>query len=309
MAEVTAAMVKDLRERTGAGMMDCKAALAETQGDSEAAVDLLRKKGLAKAAKKSGRIAAEGLVGVATSGTKGAIVEINSETDFVARNDVFQDLVRKVAGIALENGGDLAALSDAPFPGAGVKVGEQISNLVGTIGENMTLRRAAALSVPAGVVASYAHSAVAPGLGKIGVLVALESTGKKEVLAELGRMLAMHVSFADPQALDPSGLDKQVVARERDIMTEKAKASGKPPNVIEKIVESSLKTYYKEVALLEQAYIHDTAKSVSQVLKEAAATVGAPVAIRGYVRFKLGEGVEKAEGPDFASEVKAAAKV
>jgi elongation factor Ts len=309
MAEVTAGMVKDLRERTGAGMMDCKSALAETKGDVEEAIDLLRKKGLAKAAKKSGRVAAEGLVGVATSGTKGAVVEVNSETDFVARNDLFQDLVTKIAGLALELGGDLERVASAPFPGAGAKVSEQVSNLVAKIGENMNFRRTAALSVNSGLVSSYIHSAIAPGLGKIGVLVALESTGKTDALSELGKAIAMHVAAANPQALDSAGLDPQVVARERGVIEEKAKATGKPANVIEKIVESGLKTFYKEVTLLEQPYVHDDKKTVGQAVKDAAGKVGAPVTIKGFVRFALGEGVEKPEGPDFASEVKAAAKV
>lgn len=308
MADITAAMVKDLRERTGAGMMDCKSALSETKGDSEAAIDLLRKKGLAKAAKKSGRVAAEGLVGLVTSGNKGAVVEINSETDFVARNELFQDLVRKAADVALTSGGDVAKISAAPFPGAGVSVAEQVTSLVAKIGENMTLRRAALLTVNQGVVSSYVHNAVAPGLGKIGILVALESTGKTEALAELGKMIAMHVAAAKPQALDSSGLDPQVVSRERAIIEEKAKASGKPANVIEKIVESGLKTYYKEVTLLEQPYIHDDKKSVSQILKDAAGKVGAPVTLKAFERFALGEGVEKGEQLDFAAEVAAAAK-
>lgn len=308
MADITAAMVKDLRERTGAGMMDCKSALSETKGDSEAAIDLLRKKGLAKAAKKSGRVAAEGLVGLVTAGTKGAVVEINSETDFVARNELFQDLVRKAADVALTSGGDVAKISAAPFPGAGVSVAEQVTSLVAKIGENMTLRRAALLSVNQGVVSSYVHNAVAPGLGKIGILVALESTGNADALAELGKMIAMHVAAAKPQALDSSGLDPQVVSRERAIIEEKAKASGKPANVIEKIVESGLKTYYKEVTLLEQPFIHDDKKSVSQILKDATAKVGAPVTLKAFERFALGEGVEKGEQLDFAAEVKAAAK-
>jgi elongation factor Ts len=289
--------------------MDCKSALADTKGDVEAAIDLLRKKGLAKAAKKSGRVAAEGLVGVATSGTKGALVEINSETDFVARNDLFQDLVRKTADVALAVGGNVDKVSTAPFPGAGVSVAEQIATLVGKIGENMTLRRSVALSVNQGVVASYIHTAAAAGLGKIGVLIALESAGKADVLAELGKMLAMHVAAAKPQALDAKTMDPQVVARERNIIEEKAKASGKPANVVEKIVESGLKTFYKEVTLLEQPYVHDDKKTVTQVLQEAAGKAGAPVTLKAFERFVLGEGVEKPDAPDFASEVKAAAKV
>ncbi|NWH08945.1 MAG: elongation factor Ts [Alphaproteobacteria bacterium] len=306
MAEISAGMVKELREKTGAGMMDCKSALNETKGDLEAAVDWLRKKGLAKAAKKAGRIAAEGLVGIALSGTKGVAVEVNSETDFVARNPEFQEMVAAIAGVALGAGSSLEVLSAAAYPGGGT-VAEKIAATIAKIGENMTLRRAAQVSVTAGVVSSYVHNQAAPNLGRIGVLVGLQSTGSTEELAALGRQIAMHIAAQNPLALDPAGLDPQTVARERDILADKYKAQGKPANVIEKILESGLKTYYKEVCLLEQAYVHDSGKSVAQVLKESEGRVGAPVTISGFVRMALGEGIEKQES-DFAAEVAAAAK-
>ncbi|MCS0505342.1 translation elongation factor Ts [Ancylobacter mangrovi] len=305
MANITAGMVKELREKTGAGMMDCKAALNEVEGDIEAAVDWLRKKGLAKAAKKAGRVAAEGLIGIATEGNKGVVVEINSETDFVARNEQFQQLVRGIATVALTAGADIEAIKAAPFP-AGGTVEETISSTIATIGENMTLRRAAELEVTSGVVGTYVHGSVSEGLGKIGVLVALESEGKADELAQLGRQIAMHVAAANPQALDAAAIDPDVVARERGVLAEKAKASGKPENVVEKIVESGLKTFYKEVTLVEQAFIHDPSKTVAQAVKESEGRVGAPVRIVGFVRFALGEGVEKQES-DFAAEVAAAA--
>ncbi|MBS7546356.1 translation elongation factor Ts [Ancylobacter oerskovii] len=305
MANITAGMVKELREKTGAGMMDCKNALGEVEGDIEAAIDWLRKKGLAKAAKKAGRVAAEGLIGLALDGTKGVVVEVNSETDFVARNEQFQALVRNIAQVALAAGDDVAAIGAAAYP-AGGTVSEAISSAVATIGEHMNLRRAKELSVNAGVVASYIHGSVGEGLGKIGVLVALESTGKADELAALGRQIAMHVAAANPQALDAAGIDADVVARERGVLAEKAKASGKPDNVVEKIVESGLKTFYKEVTLVEQAFIHEPSKTVAQAVKESEGKVGAPVKIAGFVRFALGEGVEKQES-DFAAEVAAAA--
>jgi elongation factor Ts len=288
-AAITAAMVKDLRESTGAGMMDCKAALTETGGDMQAAQDWLRKKGLSKAAKKAGRVAAEGLIGALTKGNKGVVVEVNSETDFVARNGQFQGLVKMIAQVALDAGVDVETISDA----------------IATIGENMTLRRAASLEVGQGVVSSYVHGAVIDGAGKMGVLVALESNGKADELAALGRQLAMHVAAANPLALDPAGLDPELVKREKDVLADKYRQQGKPANVIEKIVESGLKTYYKEVCLLEQAFIHDTGKSVAQAVKEAEGKVGAPVKIAGFVRYALGEGIEKQES-DFAAEVAAA---
>ncbi len=302
MATVTAAMVKDLREKTGAGMMDCKAALNETGGDIEAAVDWLRKKGLAKAAKKSGRVAAEGLIGVESSGRTAAIVEVNSETDFVARNETFQAFVREAAKLALMGEGTVEALEAAHFPGTQTTVKDRLQELIATIGENMTLRRVAKLSVGSGLIATYVHNAVSEGLGKIGVLVALESSGDVNQLASLGRQIAMHVAAANPLALDASGLDPAMVEREKAILAEKH--AGKPANVVEKIVNSGLQTYYKEVTLLDQAFVHDPSKSVGQVLKEAASKVGGDVKIAAYVRYALGEGIEKEEN-DFAAEVAA----
>jgi len=307
MANITAGMVKELRDKTGAGMMDCKAALGEVEGDIEAAIDWLRKKGLAKAAKKAGRIAAEGLIGIAVSGTKGVVVEVNSETDFVARNEQFQGLVRGIAQVALTAGDSIDAINAATFPGGGT-VAETIASTVGTIGEHMNLRRAAQVSVSSGVIGTYVHGSVGEGLGKIGVLVALESTGKADELAALGRQIAMHIAAANPQALDAAAIDADVIARERGVLSEKAKASGKPDNVVEKIVESGLKTFFKEVTLVEQAFIHDPSKTVAQAVKESEGKVGAPIKLVGFVRFALGEGVEKAES-DFAAEVAAAAGV
>ncbi len=303
MAEITAALVKELREKTGAGMMDCKGALKETDGDLEAAVDWLRKKGLAKAAKKAGRVAAEGLVAVESSGHHAAIVEVNSETDFVARNDSFQAFVRESAKIALDTDGTVEGLEAAHFPGASETVKEKLSNLIATIGENMTLRRVAKLDVSKGVIASYVHNQVTEGLGKIGVLVALESEGDVDFLSTLGRQIAMHVAATNPVALDASGVDKDVLERESNILREKN--AGKPDHVLAKIVESGLKSYYKEVTLLEQPFVHDGSKTITQVLKEAEGKAGAPVSIKGFVRYALGEGIEKEEGPDFASEVAA----
>ncbi len=304
MANISAQSVKELRDKTGAGMMDCKMALNETGGDMEAAVDWLRKKGLAKAAKKAGRLAAEGLIGVALGGTKGVVVEVNSETDFVARNDQFQGLVKMIAQVARDVGTDVDKIKAAKV--GSVTVEEAIASAVATIGENMTLRRAAGLSVGKGAVGSYMHNSVTDGLGKIGVIVALESTGKADELTALGRMVAMHVAAANPQAVDAAGLDPSVVAREKDVLGDKAKAQGKPANVIEKIVESGLKTFYKEVCLLDQAYIHEPSKSVAQALKEAEGRVGGPIKITGFVRYALGEGIEKQKS-DFAAEVAAAA--
>jgi elongation factor Ts len=303
MANISAQMVKELRESTGAGMMDCKAALTETNGDMTAAQDWLRKKGLSKAAKKAGRVAAEGLIGVQVTGTKGVVVEVNSETDFVARNDLFQGLVKMIADVALSVGADVETIKSAKA--GSITVAESISDSIAKIGENMTLRRVATLSVGKGVIGSYVHSAVTDGLGRIGVLVGLESTGKTDELLALGRLLAMHVAASNPQALDASGLDPAVVQREKDVLADKFKQQGKPANVIEKIVESGLKTFYKEVTLLEQVYVHDDKKSVAQALKEAEGKVGAPIKINGYVRFALGEGVEKQDS-DFAAEVAAA---
>ena len=295
MANITAQMVKELRERTGAGMMDCKSALDETGGDMEKAVDLLRKKGLAKAAKKAGRVAAEGLIGAALSATKGVVVEVNSETDFVARNDLFQGLVKMIADIALTAGPDVESIKQAKA--GAITVAEALADTIGKVGENMTLRRAAALSVGQGAVASYLHSSVSDGLGRIGVLVALESSGDADELKRFGRMVAMHVAAANPQALDPSGLDPEVVRREREVLADKYKAQGKPANVVDKIVESGLKTFYKEVCLLDQAFIHLPDKSVAQAIKEAEGKVGAPVRVTGFVRYAVGEGIEK-QGSD-----------
>jgi elongation factor Ts len=304
MANISAQSVKELRDKTGAGMMDCKMALNETAGDMEGAVDWLRKKGLAKAAKKAGRLAAEGLIGIALAGVKGVVVEVNSETDFVARNDMFQGLVKMIAQVALTVGTDVEKIKAAKVGGS--TIAEAIAAAVATIGENMSLRRTAALSVGQGVVASYVHNSVTDGLGKIGVIVALESAGKTDELAALGRMVAMHVAAANPHAVDSAGLDPAVVAREKDVLGDKAKAQGKPANVVEKIVESGLKTFYKEVCLVDQVYIHDPAKSVAQALKEAEGRVGAPIKITGFVRYALGEGIDKQES-DFAAEVAAAA--
>jgi elongation factor Ts len=284
-------MVKDLREKTGAGMMDCKAALEATSGDAEAAVDWLRKKGIAKAAKKADRIAADGLIGVARDGGKGVLVEVNSETDFVARNDLFQGLVKMIGQVALNAGADVEAIKAAKT--GSITVAEAIADTVAKVGENMTLRRAAGLNVGIGTVSSYVHNAVADGLGKIGVLVALESQGKADELAELGRKVAMHVAATSPLAVDPAGLDPAVVARERDVLADKFRAQGKPEAMIGKIVESGLKTFYKEVCLLEQAYIHDPAKSVAQAVKEVEGKAGAPIKLTGFRRFALGEGIEK----------------
>ncbi len=304
MADITAAMVKELRESTGAGMMDCKAALVANNGDMQAAQDWLRTKGLSKAAKKARRVAAEGLIGVQVQGTRGVVVEVNSETDFVARNDLFQGLVKMIAGVALDVGADVQKIKAAKV--GAVTVVDAIADTIAKIGENMNLRRAALLSVGQGAIGSYVHNSVVDGLGKIGVLVALESSGKTEELVSLGRMVAMHVAASNPQAIDPAGLDPAVVKREKDVLAEKFKQQGKPANVIEKIVESGLKTYYKEVCLLEQPYVHDDKKSVAQALKEAEGKVGGPIKVAGFVRFALGEGIEKQES-DFAAEVAAAA--
>lgn len=304
MATITAAMVKELRDTTGAGMMDCKQALSETSGEMEAAIDWLRKKGLSKAAKKAGRVAAEGLIGAVVSGTRGAMVEVNSETDFVARNDQFQGLVKMVAQVALDAGGDLDKVKASKV--GNVTVETAIADAIATIGENMSLRRAATLSVGAGVVATYLHNAVTDGLGKIGVMVALESPGKNDELAALGRQLAMHIASTNPLAIDPAGVDPAVVKREKDILADKFRQQGKPEAMIEKITESGLKTFYKEQTLLEQPFIFDDKKSVSQALKEAEGKLGGPVKIAGFVRYALGEGIEKQES-DFAAEVAAAA--
>ncbi len=304
MAEITAALVKELREKTGAGMMDCKKALGETNGDLEGAVDWLRKKGLAAAAKKAGRVAAEGLVGIAAGGTAGVAVEINAETDFVARNDKFQDFVATAAKVALDKAATTEELAAAEYPGAGKSVSEQLTALIATIGENMNLRRMAKLSVPQGVVASYVHSAIAPGLGKIGVLVALKSAGDTAKLEALGKQIAMHVAAANPLFLDPSAVDQGALDREKAVLTEQAQASGKPANVIEKMVEGRIRKYYEEVCLTEQVFVIDQENKISKVVENAAKDVGAPVKLVGFVRYALGEGIEKKE-EDFAAEVAA----
>jgi elongation factor Ts len=296
--------VKELRDKTGAGMMDCKAALTEVKGDIEAAIDWLRKKGLSKAAKKAGRIAAEGLIGIEVSGKTGSVVEVNSETDFVARNEQFQETVTNIVSLAGKAGGDVTKLLAMTYPGKKITVEEQVKELIATIGENMSLRRTATLKVPEGIVGSYVHSQVAPGLGKIGVLVALESSGKNaDELAALARQLAMHVAATNPVALDLAGVPPETLEREKAILADKNK--GKPPQVIEKIVASGLKSYGKDNCLLEQAYIHDPSKSVTQALKDAEGKVGGPIKLTGFVRFALGEGIEKKE-EDFAAEVAAA---
>ncbi len=307
MATITAALVKELRESTGAGMMDCKSALTQTDGDFEAAVDWLRKKGLSKAAKKADRVAAEGLVAALTGDKQGVVVELNSETDFVARNADFQTLVKNVAEVALKSGKtDVAELGAQAYPGGGT-VAEAVTNAIASIGENLTLRRAASLAVSEGVVGRYVHSQVVDGQGKIAVIVALESKGDKEVLAALARQLAMHVASANPQALDASGLDPATVEREKKLLAEKN--AGKPENVLQKIVESGLKTYAKEVCMLDQVSNHPdhNAKTVAQAVKELEGKAGAPIAIKGFVRYALGEGIER-QASDFAAEVAAAAK-
>ena len=293
MAEITAALVKELREKTGAGMMDCKRALAETGGNIEDSVDWLRKKGLSAAAKKAGRVASEGLVGAVTRGKAGALVEINSETDFVARNDVFQKFVHGVTEAALGAGDDLERLKAAPFPGGSRTIGDELTHMIATIGENMALRRAKRLDVKNGIVVSYVHTPLAPGLGKIGVLVALESTGDHGKLAGVGKELAMHVSFANPQFLDVASVDKAALERERNVLREQARASGKPDNVIEKMVEGRLRKYYEEVVLLEQGFIRDPESRIKQVIDAAAKELGTPVRVTGFVRFALGEGIVK----------------
>ncbi len=304
MANISAQMVKELRESTGAGMMDCKSALTETKGDMQAAVDWLRKKGLSKAAKKAGRVAAEGLIGLLVQGTKGVVVEVNSETDFVARNDLFQGLVKMIADVALTAGTDVETIKAAKA--GSITIGDSINDTIAKIGENMTLRRAASLSVKQGVMGAYVHNSVADGLGKIGVLVGLESSGKPDALAGIARQVAMHVASANPQAVDPSGLDPAVVEREKNVLADKFKQQGKPANVIDKIVESGLKTFYKESTLLEQPFIFDDKKSVAQALKEIEGQAGGPIKVTGFVRYALGEGIEKQE-TDFAAEVAAAA--
>ena len=305
MAEITAATVKELRERTGAGMMDCKKALGETQGDMEAAIDWLRTKGLAAAAKKAGRTAAEGLVGVAVQGNRGSVVEVNSETDFVAKNEQFQEFVRTVAGLALTASGNVEGLLTAGWPDGGT-VQEKLNSNIATIGENQSLRRSAVLQVSEGVVVSYVHNAVAPGLGKIGVLVALESSGDKGALETLGKQLAMHIAAANPLALRGEDLDPSMIDRERGIAMEKANESGKPANIVEKMVDGAIAKFRKENALLSQLFVMDNKTTIENVIAGEAKTLGAPISLNAYVRFQLGEGIEKKES-DFAAEVAAVA--
>ena len=305
MAEITAATVKELRERTGAGMMDCKKALAETNGEMEAAIDWLRAKGLSAAAKKAGRTAAEGLVGVAVEGLSGALVEVNSETDFVAKNELFQEFVGNVARLVLDNGTDVEALGNAGYPGGGT-VSDKLTDNIAKIGENQSLRRAALVEVSEGAVVPYVHNAVAPGLGKIGVLVALEGSAPAETLQALGKQIAMHVAAAHPQALDADSLDPELIERERSIAMEKAKESGKPQNIIEKMVEGGLAKFRKDNALLSQLFVMDNKTPVAEVVAAAAKEAGAPITLKSFVRFQLGEGIEKKES-DFAAEVAAAA--
>jgi elongation factor Ts len=302
MAAITATLVKDLREKTGAGMMDCKRALTETDGDLEGAIDWLRTKGLAAAAKKSGRIAAEGLVGVASAPGKAAVVEVNAETDFVARNETFQAFVETVARIALDVGDSLDAINATPFPGSGRTVAEELTHLIATVGENMNLRRAKVLSVPKGVVATYMHNALRPGLGKIGVLAAVEADGELAALEALGRQVGMHVAAARPDALDIDAVDPAALEREKAVLTEQALASGRPANIIEKMVEGRIRKYYEEVVLLEQVWVHDGESRVRAVAKKAGVT------LTGFARFQLGEGIEKPK-EDFAAEVAATAGV
>jgi elongation factor Ts len=306
MATITATMVKDLREKTGAGMMDCKAALNEAQGDMEVAVDWLRAKGLAKAAKKAGRVAAEGLIGLAADAKQAALVEVNSETDFVARNQKFQEMVSAIAAAALKVKGDVDKLAAAKYGSGKATVAETVKEMIGSIGENMTLRRAAHLSAAKGVVASYMHNTIAPGLGKIGVIVALESAGDTERLKSFGRQIAMHIAAANPQAVEVGSLDKAVIERERAVLTEQAKESGKPPQVIEKMVEGRLRKFYEEVVLLAQAFVHDPETTVANALAEAEKAAGAPIKITGFYRYALGEGIDRPDS-DFAAEVAAAA--
>ncbi len=307
MTAISASLVKELRDKTGAGMMDCKKALTENDGDMEAAIDWLRTKGLSKAAKKADRVAAEGLVGAKSAGTTGAVVEINSETDFVARNDQFQSMVAEVTDLALKADGDLEKLLATKIESKGETVEDHVKELIATIGENMTVRRTAALSVDKGVVSAYVHNKAADDMGKIGVLVALESEGDAEKLADFGRQLAMHVAAASPLALTPEELDQAVIERERAIYTEQAIASGKPPEIAEKMVEGKLrKEFFQQVVLLQQTFVIDGKATVEQAVKDAAKTIGAPVTVKAFVRYGLGEGIEK-QADDFAAEVAAAA--
>ena len=304
MAEISAASVKELRERTGAGMMDCKKALAENNGEMETAVDWLRAKGLSAAAKKAGRTAAEGLVGVAVSGTRGAVVEVNSETDFVAKNDQFQGFVRDVTALVLTVGSDIGALGEAAYPSGGT-VAEALTNNIATIGENQSLRRAAVLEVGQGVVVSYVHNAAAPNMGKIGVLVGLESAAPSDVLTALGKQLAMHIAAANPLALDADSLDPELLTRERAIAIEKAAESGKPAAIIEKMVDGTMAKFAKENALLSQLFVIDGKTPIADIVASAGKDAGAPITLKAFERFQLGEGIQR-DTSDFAAEVAAA---
>ncbi|MBS3848176.1 translation elongation factor Ts [Devosia sp. J2-20] len=306
--DITAGMVKQLRDATDVGMMDCKKALVENNGDMEAAIDWLRTRGLSKAAKKADRIAAEGLVGIAADGKKAAVVEVNSETDFVARNEQFQTIVDNIAKLALDADGDAAKLGEMPFPGAGHSVSAELNEAIAKIGENMNLRRTEVVSVTDGVVESYVHNAVKAGLGKIGILVALESTGDKAALATLGKQLAMHIAATNPLSIDPEDLDQDVVARERSIILEQVKESGKPADIAEKMVDGRMRKYFEEVTLLAQTFVIDGETKVRDAIKNAEKDVGAPIKLTKFVRYALGEGIEKAES-DFAAEVAATAGV
>lgn len=305
---ITPEAIKNLRESTGAGMMDCKKALTETNGNFEEAVDWLRKKGLSSAAKKAGRVASEGVIAVKTAGTRGAAVELNSETDFVARNEKFQDLAGKIIDVALTSGADVETLKAAAFPGTGRNVGDEVTHAVATIGENMNLRRSAVVEVSKGVVASYVHSAIAPGMGKIGILLGIESEGETSKLEALGKQLAMHIAAARPEALATTDVSTENLDRERAVFKEQAIASGKTPEIAEKMVEGRVRKYYEEVVLLEQIFVVDGKTKISQVVADAAKEIGKPVTLTQFVRFQLGEGIEK-QASDFAAEVAAAAGI
>ena len=307
MAEVTAALVKELREKTGAGMMDCKRALADTGGDIESAVDWLRKKGLSAAANKAGRVAAEGLIGVATRGPIGAVVEVNSETDFVARNNEFQTFVRGVSALALHGNGEIESLKDAAYPGTGRTVEAELTHLIATIGENLVLRRVRRLSAGQGAVFSYVHNALGPGIGKIGVIVALTSTIAPDGLAELGKQLAMHVAAATPLYLDIASVPKSAIDRERNVLLEQARTTGRPDDIIERMVDGRLRKFYEEVVLLEQIFVVDQKTKISLVVEQAAKAAGGPIRVAGFVRLSLGEGIDR-NRTDFAAEVAAQLK-
>lgn len=306
MAQITAALVKELREKTGAGMMDCKKALGENDGDVEASIDWLRTKGLATAAKKAGRVASEGLVGIAIDGAKGAVVEINAETDFVARNETFQAFVTTAAQIALTTGNDVDALKSAPFPGEERTVEEQLTHMIATIGENMSIRRVQTLSVDKGVVSSYVHTALAPGIGKIGVLVALETEADAAKADAFGKQLAMHVAAAKPQSVTRDDMDSEIVDRERAIFAEQARESGKPAEIVEKMVEGRIRKFYEEACLVDQTFVIDGDSKVSAAIEAAGKEAGGAIALKGFTLFVLGEGIEKEE-EDFAAEVAAVA--